>query len=201
MCRNHAPIGHTVLSLENNKWLATGSTDPSFRWGDCSSQKPTNADPPWLRLKCMSDGGDVFFSSNRKPQQVILNTRLIARSLLLSQLADQQFIQVCKSVQQSSHLAVAGALRILLHFPLLLGVCSNDGSGILAPRLGPWFGLRRRQQELRRGILWYSSQRFRQCSFIRFQDKRRHRLSQVGQFGQLEQDMAKDNMMKGAWPS
>ena len=200
MCRNHAPIGHTGLSLENNKWLATGSTDPSFRWGDCSSQKPTNADPPWLRLKSMSVGGDVF-SSNWKPQYVILNTRLIARSLLPSQLADQQFIQLCKSVQKSSHLAVAGALRILLHFPLLPGVCSNDGFGILAPRLRPWFGLRRRQEDLARGIFWYSSQRFRQCSFIRFQHERRHRPPQVEQFGQLEQDMAKDKMMKEAWHS
>ena len=194
MCRSHAPIGRTGFSLESNKWLATGSTDPSFRWGDCSSQKPTNADPPWLRLKCMSDGGDVF-SSSWKPQQVILNTRLIARSLLLSQLADQKFIQVCKSVQQSSHLAVAGALRILLHLPLLPSISSNDGFGILAPRLRPWFGLRRRQQELRRGILWYSSQCLGDGSFIRFQHGRRHRHSQFGQFGQLEQDMAKDDMM------
>ena len=174
MCRNHAPIGHTGFLLKSNKWLATGSTDPSFRWGDCSSQKPTNADPPWLRLKGMSDGGDTF-SSNWKQQQIISNTRLIGRSLLLSQLADQQFIQVCNSVNQASHLAVAGALRILLHFPLLPGVCSNDGFGIPAPRLRPWLGLRRRQQELRRGILWYSSQCLGDGSFIRFQHERRHR--------------------------
>ena len=149
----------------------------------------------------MSDGGDAFFSSSWKSQQVILNTRLIARSLLLSQLADQQFIQVCKSVQQSSHLAVAGALKIILHVPLLPGVCSNDGFGILAPRLRPWFGLWLRQQELRRGVLWYSSQCLGDGSFIRFQHERRHRPPQFGQFGQLEQEMAKDNMMKEAWHS
>ena len=178
MYRNHAPTGHTVLSLENNRWLAPGSRDPSFRWGDCSSLKSTNADPPWLRLKCMSDGGDVsfFFSSSRTPQQVILNTRLIERSLLFSQLADQQFIQVCQSVQQSSHLAGTRAKRNLLHFPLLPSISSNDGFGILAPRLRPWFGLRRRQEDLTRGIFWYSSQRFRQCSLLGFQGKRRHRL-------------------------
>ena len=174
MCRNHAPIGHTVLSLENNKWLATGSTDPSFRWGDCSSQKPTNADPPWLGLICMVHSCDAF-SRNWKTQHVILSTRFIERSLLLSRLANQQFIQVCKIFNQASHLAGAGALRILLHFPLLPGVCSNDGFGILAPRLRPRFGLRRRGQESRRGILWYSSHQFRKCSFIRFQHKRRHR--------------------------
>ena len=142
-----------------------------------------------------------FFSSNWKPQQVISNTRLIGRSLLLSQLADQQFIQLCKRVQQSSHLAVAGALRILLHFPLLPGVCSNDGFGILAPRLRPWFGLRRRQEDLTRGIFWYSSQSLGDGSFIRFQHERRHRPPQFGQFGQLEQEMAKDKMMKEAWHS
>ena len=143
----------------------------------------------------------TLFSSSWTSQQVILNTRLIARSLLLSQLADQQFIQLCKSVQQSSHLAVAGACRILLRFPLLPGVCSNDGFGILAPRLRPWFGLRRRQQELRRGILWYGSQSLGDGIFIRFQHERRHRPPQFGQFGQLEQEMAKDTMMKEAWLS
>ena len=143
----------------------------------------------------------LFFSSKRTPQQVILNTRLIERSLLFSQLADQQFIQVCQSVQQSSHLAGTRAKRNLLHFPLLPSISSNDGFGILAPRLRPWFGLRRRQEDWTRGIFWYSSQRFRQCSFIRFQHERRHRPPQVEQFGQLEQDMAKDKMMKEAWHS
>ena len=200
MCRNHAPIGHTGFSLENNKWLATGSTDPSFRWGDCSSQKPTNADPPWLGLICMVHSCDAF-SRNWKTQHVILSTRFIERSLLLSRLANQQLIQVCKIFNQASHLAGAGALRIPLHFPLLPGVCSNVRFGTLAPRLRPWFGLCCGQREDRSWVFCNSTQRSRQCCFLRrFHGQPRH-CSRLGQFGRLEQEMAKDNMMKEAWHS
>ena len=143
----------------------------------------------------------TFFSKSWKSQQVILNTRLIARSFLLSQLADQQFIQLCKSVQQSSHLAFAGALRILPHFPLLPGVCSNDRFGTLAPRLRPWFGLCCGQREDRSWVFCNSTQRSRQCCFLRrFHGQPRH-CSRLGQFGRLEQEIAKDNMMKEAWHS
>ena len=92
---------------------------------------------------------------------------------MLRSLADQQFIQVCKSVNQASRLASAGASRVILHLPLL--PCSND-FGFLVPRLWPWFRLRFWQLEDMGWVFWNSTQRFCQCVFLRrFQRHPRHR--------------------------
>ena len=114
----------------------------------------------------------MLFLSNWNPQQVILNTRVIGRSLQLCSVADQQFVQVCKSVNQASCLASAGALRIILHLPLL--PFSND-PWALSQRL-PRHGLCFWQHEDRGWVFCTSTQRSRQRSFLRrFRRQPRHR--------------------------
>ena len=106
----------------------------------------------------------MLFLSNWNPQQVILNTRFIGRPLQLCSVADQQFIQVCKSVNQASRLANVGASRVILHLPLLPR--SND-FGFLVPRLWPWFRLRFWQLEDWGWVFCNSTQRFGKCVFLR----------------------------------
>ena len=60
----------------------------------------------------------IFFFQATGNHNRSYRTQEIGRSLQLCSVADQQFIQVCKSVNQASNPAGAGALRILLHFPL-----------------------------------------------------------------------------------
>ena len=116
----------------------------------------------------------MSFLSNRKPQHVIWKTRFIGRSLQLYSIEDQQFIQVCKSVNQALCLAGAGAWRVLVDRPLLDSICSND-PWALSQRL-PRHGLCFWQHEDRGWVFCTSTQRSRQRSFLRrFRRQPRHR--------------------------
>ena len=99
---------------------------------------------------------------------------------MLLSLAEDEFIQVSQSVQQTSHLTAAGACRVSLGLPLVAHVAE-----VLAQRLGP--GLWLRQHEDRRGIFWCSARCLGEGSFIQSQRQRRH---DVAQCGKLEQYMA-----------
>ena len=118
----------------------------------------------------------LFLKSNWKQQQIISNTiSLGGQSLLPRSLAEQKFIQVCKSVKQASCLAGAGAWRVLADLPLLPGVCSID-AWALSQRLRPRLGLCFWQHEDRGWVFCNSTQRLCQCSFLRrFQRQPRHR--------------------------
>ena len=90
-------------------------------------------------------------------QHIMSNTRFIGRSLLLHSLADQQFIQVCKRVNQASFFAGAGAWRVLVDRPLLTGVRGND-AWALSRRLRAWFRLGFGQHEDRGWVFCNSTQ-------------------------------------------
>ena len=107
-------------------------------------------------------------------------TLLTGRSLMLLSLAEDEFIQVSQSVQQTSHFTAAGACRVSLGLPLFPRVAE-----VLAKRSWPRFWLR--QHEDRRGIFWCSACCLGEGSFIQSQSQRRHA---VGQCGKLEQSMA-----------
>ena len=110
-------------------------------------------------------------------QSITLRT---GRSLMLLSLAEDEFIQVSQSVQQTSHFTAAGACRVSLGLPLVPHVAE-----VLAKRFGPRFWLR--QHEDRRRIFWCSARCLGEGSFIQSQSQRRHA---VGQCGKLEQYMA-----------
>ena len=105
--------------------------------------------------------------------------KILGRSLQLCSVADQQFIQFCKSVKQASCLAGAGAWQILVDRPFLPGGCSND-AWVLSQRLRPRLGLCFGQHEDGGWAFCNSTQRCCQCSFLRrFRGQPRHR----GRFG------------------
>ena len=120
-------------------------------------------------------------------QHTMSNTiSLGGQSLLPRSLAEQKFVQVCKSVKQASCLACAGAWWVLVDLPLLPGVCSND-AWVLSQRLRPRLGLCFGQHEDGGWVFCNSSQRFRQRSFLRrFEGQPRHR----GRFGREPRDRA-----------
>ena len=109
-------------------------------------------------------------------------TLLTGRSLMLLSLAEDEFIQVSQSVQQTSHFTAAGACRVSLGLPL---VSFRTVAEVLAKRLGPRFWLR--QHEDGRRIFWCSARCLGEGSFIQSQRQRRH---DVAQCGKLEQYMA-----------
>ena len=99
---------------------------------------------------------------------------------MLLSLAEDEFIQVSQSVQQTSHFTAAGACRVSLGLPLVPRVAE-----VLAKRSWPRFWLR--QHEDGRRIFWCSARCLGEGSFIQSQRQRRH---DVAQCGKLEQYMA-----------